>query len=344
MREGRIVPGGSIADGRVFLQDSSHLQAIGIDTGEVLWTHPLPANWFLPPPFTVGDLVVAADPDSVVGFDGGSGRPLWKAPIARARWFGACGDDLYVHGHDQRSIIHRLQAADGRLVALMPAPGLPRTIGLDGEELVLVRDRASRLEEARLGGRNAGEGDGGERLDGPGDATLTVWSRWRGERRWDRVFSGRDALLLPPVTAGGRLVLVQSGRVTSFGLDGRACAGRPLTEPATCLLAAGDRVLLATGGLNPRVELLGPTLELLRWWGLPEPALHGAATPQLVALAGLEGVYFLDLATGQRWGLSGLAHVGALALDRSGHVVAFRRSGSSAADTASDWVIGLGLE
>jgi hypothetical protein len=383
IREAATLRSGTVADGRCYLLDATHIVAADLDLGHDLWAHPMSGQpgpgREMPRPVAIGSLVVVADARGPLGLDAASGQPRWRDPIAGVRWLGSAGGEVYAYAHEGAGRLYRIQATDGRIVSVIGVGRLARRVAVDLDHALFYWDRTSRDEEARSmgpGGEGVGEGAGapapgvrppppqfpgaglGEapdatgglvvgrlRWDISGDSLLKVTDRLRGAGGWEKPFARDQAPVLPPVLAGGRVLLAFPDRLVALAArDGRELAQRAVAAAPTALLAGGGgSILLATGGDAPAVEVLSPALAVRRSFKLPSPVRRGAWSGDLVALADPDGLTLLDLSTGQWWAISGVTRATALELSGAGHLVAFTRRTLGDPATPDGRVLALGL-
>ncbi|MBI4860463.1 MAG: PQQ-binding-like beta-propeller repeat protein [Candidatus Riflebacteria bacterium] len=340
-RDGPLAMGGATGEGRAVLQDGSHLHSLDLDQGDCLWTHPARGAPGLARPLPLGDRVVAADQAGLFALDLASGQPRWHDPIAPVRILESFGNEIYAVSADKKVTLYRILAEDGRIVAVAGLTGLPRLVALEQDHALLYFDRTSRETEATLAGSWAGEGSGAEIVE----ASLMVLGRLRGDRRWDRILTGTQRLPALPVVLRGCVLVPFADRIVGLSLkEGRELSSRRVPAPPTCLLPLGDGTLLAMlGGAEPVAMHLGADLTLRSSWRLVEPVERGVVAGRLAALAGADGLTFLDLASGQRWGVSGVPRALDLHLAEAGHLLVFSRGEQNLGQKPADHVLALGV-
>jgi hypothetical protein len=319
----------AVAGGVLIVHDGRHVRALDASEGESVWTHPLVAPGTPVRPVVVGSMAVVAADDGPVAHDVETGAPRWRLPLHGVRALHAVADEVYVEVEGPPARLHRVQCADGRIVAILPLPAVPHHVQISAHHVVLG------IEESR-------------RADGtiaPGPLLVRADDRLRGDRRWERLFEGSEVPVAPPLARGERLWLVHRDRLEVRALADGAVLARHVPEAAvTLLLPLPDGgAILGTGGAMPRAQRLAPDLSVRRTWTLPSAPLRGQAAGARAVLVDADGLQILEMEEGPRWGVTGLPPIRSVELGAGGQLVAQVNQSLGDAPTYPERLIALGL-
>ena len=292
-----------LAGGRAIIHDGRHVYALDATDGHVCWTHPAPHAAPLVSPVVAAGAVIVATTAGPLALDLDTGRVRWRLPLTDVAGLYVVDDEVYAHRAEQPARLHRVQAADGRLVAILPLPAVPHSVQF-GRDQALVSIN--------------------EPGDARGELLLRGVDRLRGQTRWEKLLFGDELPVLPPVGAGDRVCVALRNRVDLRALGtGEVVASWPLPAPAALVLPLSDGgALVCTGGPVPRAHLLDPQAHVRRAWTLPATVTSGVICADRAVLADPDGVQILELTAGPRWGISGWSATRHLSLDIEGHLLA----------------------
>ncbi|MBG0829202.1 PQQ-binding-like beta-propeller repeat protein [Planomonospora sp. ID67723] len=172
-----------VSGGTAYLRDGRTVSAVGLETGEVRWTHPFPAgSGQHQAVMAAGRLVVAVSEAEAVAFDPDTGERRWATPVRRPEDAAALSGNL--------------------LCVVVPATGGRQVQALD------VRDGRTRWRRtlggySRAGGVTAGDGA----VYTVGDGRIHALAAAGGEVRWSTAVGGTPRLKALPTVAGQSLYL-----------------------------------------------------------------------------------------------------------------------------------------
>lgn len=278
----------ALARDTAILHDGRHVYGLDATSGAVRWTHPAPRPAPYPPLVVDGAVVVLAD-EGPLALEIESGRPRWRLPLSDVASVWTTGDEVYVHQPGPPARLHRVQAADGRLVSILPLPEVSHRVQVSGEHVLVQIDEPG---------------------DSRGELLIRAQERLRGGQRWEKLLFGDALPVLPPITHAGRLYLALKARIEQRDLaTGEITGSWDLPAPALAVLPWDGGAVVCTGGPVPKAHLLDAQAQLKRSWTLPSPVSGGTIAGERAALVDSDGVQILELTAGPRWAIGGWSGV-----------------------------------
>lgn len=231
------------------------LTLLRAESGDVIWSVPLPARLTLPPVVAGAQLIMPVA-EMLLAIDEATGVTQWTIPMPVGAVRGLASDDTALYLTGAESAVVAVARLDGRvrwrnrLTGTLTQPAIARDrvyVGSDDNALFALDASSGSFEwRRRVGGDVVGAASEGERVFFASlDNILYALNRGNGNQRWKQVVPTRP--ILPPL-AFGDAVFVFGVAPAIAAFDGRTGASLGVLE-----------VPPAPEGFTPG-ELQGPPL------------------------------------------------------------------------------------